>query len=884
METNAIRKKYLSFFKKKRHTIFPSDSLVPENDPTLLFTGAGMNQFKDLFLGKGKLKVKRATTCQKCLRTGDIENVGKTPMHHTFFEMLGNFSFGDYFKSEAIELAWEFMLNEMKLPEEKLVVSVFLDDEESYDIWLKKIGVPKDKIYKFGEKENFWPANAPSVGPTGPCAPCSEIFYDRGQNVGCGRKECTPDCDCERFVEVWNLVFTQFDRKDCGTLDPLTKKNVDTGMCLERMASVMQGVSTNFEIDIFKPIIQNISEIVEIKHDGQTEDGKLMNRIADHIRAIIFCISDGVLPSNEGRGYVERRLLRRAVRDGLKLGKKDCFLYKLVPITAEVMNEPYPEIKQRRENIARIIKNEEERFHETLLMGNKRLGELMEALHKSGQKVLSGQEAFQLYDTFGFPLDMTESILEENNLTVDKNSFEREMEKQRELAKVSSQMKGKIFDEGPLNEIKEIIKETVFLGYEKVEAESKVIGLIINEQLIDYAETGQEVHIVLDQTPFYASAGGQVGDTGIIKTKKAKVEIYDTKILNNIIVHIGKVIKGRICVNEEVISKIDEKRRAAIRRNHSATHLLHYLLRQVIGEHAEQSGSLVAPDRFRFDFHHFTSLKKNELSRIEELMNERIMENTLVITQEKTLDEAKAAGAVALFGEKYGENVRVVSIGDYSHELCGGTHVSNTGEIGLFKIISESSIAAGIRRLEAVTGKEAIKKINHKAEILERLCNILDVQENAIIQRTEELIQQIKDLRKEAQKVKNESVQKYSSNLIANAKEISGVKIVTELMEGVKVENLRKAADSLKKSFESVAIVLGTTEDGRVILITALSNDLVKKGLNAGKIAKDIAKIVGGGGGGRADMAQAGGRFPNKIKEAFDLAFKIVREKIENCQ
>ncbi len=884
METNAIRKKYLSFFKKKRHTIFPSDSLVPENDPTLLFTGAGMNQFKDLFLGKGKLEVKRATTCQKCLRTGDIENVGKTPMHHTFFEMLGNFSFGDYFKSEAIELAWEFMLNEMKLPDEMLVVSVFRDDKESYEIWLKKIGVPKDKIYKFGEKENFWPANAPSVGPNGPCGPCSEIFYDRGQNVGCGRKECAPDCDCERFVEVWNLVFTQFDRKDGGTLDPLPNKNVDTGMGLERMASVMQGVSTNFEIDIFKPIIQNISEIVEIKYDGQTEDGKLMNRIADHIRAIIFCISDGVLPSNEGRGYVERRLLRRAVRDGLKLGKKDCFLYKLVPITAEVMNEPYPEIKQRRENIARIIKNEEERFHETLLMGNKRLGELMEALHKSGQKVLSGQEAFQLYDTFGFPLDMTESILEENNLTVDKNSFEREMEKQRELAKVSSQMKGKIFDEGPLNEIKEIIKETVFLGYEKVEAESKVIGLIINEQLIDYAETGQEVHIVLDQTPFYASAGGQVGDTGIIKTKKAKVEIYDTKILNNIIVHIGKVIKDRICVNEEVISKIDEKRRSAIRRNHSATHLLHYLLRQVIGEHAEQSGSLVAPDRLRFDFHHFTSLKKNELSRIEELMNERIMENTLVITQEKTLDEAKAAGAVALFGEKYGENVRVVSIGDYSHELCGGTHVSNTGEIGLFKIISESSIAAGIRRLEAVTGKEAIKKINHKAEILERLCNILDVQENAIIQRTEELIQQIKDLRKEAQKVKNESVQKYSSNLIANAKEISGVKIVTELMEGVKVENLRKAADSLKKSFESVAIVLGTTEDGRVILITALSNDLVKKGLNAGKIAKDIAKIVGGGGGGRADMAQAGGRFPNKIKEAFDLAFKIVREKIENCQ
>ncbi|HDY67855.1 MAG TPA: alanine--tRNA ligase [Candidatus Scalindua sp.] len=894
METNEIRKKYLSFFERKEHIILPSDSLVPGDDPTLLFTGAGMNQFKDMFLGKGKLDVKRATTCQKCLRTGDIEKVGKTPMHHTFFEMLGNFSFGDYFKSETIEMAWEFMLQEMKVPEERLVVSIYLDDEESYKIWLKKIGVPKDKIYRFGEKENFWPANAPSEGPNGPCGPCSEIFYDRGQGVGCKRKECAPDCDCNRFVEVWNLVFTQFDRKDGGILKPLPNKNVDTGMGLERMASVMQGVNTNFEIDIFKPIIQNISEFVEVKYPAscfqhradtvqESSGGKLMNRIADHIRAIVFCISDGVLPSNEGRGYVERRLLRRAVRDGLKLGKKDSFLYKLVPIVAEVMNEPYPEIKQRRENIARIIKNEEERFHDTLHMGSKRLAELIEGLRKKGQKVLSGPEAFQLYDTFGFPLDMTESILKENNLLIDKKGFEKEMAIQRKRAKISSQMKGSIFDEGPLSKIKEITKETVFLGYEKHEAEGKVIGLIVNEQLVDCVEAGQEVHIVLDQSPFYAEAGGQVGDIGIIQTKHANVEICDTKILNNIIVHIGKVIKGKISTNENVISKIDVKRRAAIKRNHSATHLLHYILRQVIGQHAEQSGSLVAPDRLRFDFHHFTGVEKSELSRIEDLMNEKIMENIPVVTQEMTLNEAKSTGAVALFGEKYGENVRVVSIGGYSRELCGGTHVGNTGEIGLFKIISESSIAAGIRRIEAVTGKEALAKISHKGEILERLCNILDVQENAIIQRTEELIQQLKSLRKEAQKAKKESAQKYSSNLIANAREISGVKIVTEIMEGVGVEDLRKAADSLKKRLGSVAIILGTTEDGKVILITALSNDLVKKGLNAGNIAKDMAKIVDGGGGGRADMAQTGGRSPNKMNEAIDFAFKTIREKIEHC-
>lgn len=883
MKTNVIRRKYLSFFEKKGHSIFPGDSLVPGDDPTLLFTGAGMNQFKDMFLGKGKLDVKRATTCQKCIRTGDIDNVGRTPMHHTFFEMLGNFSFGDYFKSEAIEMAWEFMLNEMKLPEERLSVSVYLDDEESYDIWLKKIGIPKDKIYRFGEKENFWPANAPSDGPNGPCGPCSEIFYDRGKDVGCGRKECAPDCDCERFVEIWNLVFTQFDRRDGGVLEPLPNKNVDTGMGLERMASVMQDVGTNFEIDIFKPIIQNISEITEIKYDNRTENGKLMNRIADHIRAIIFCISDGVLPGNEGRGYVERRLLRRAVRDGLKLGKEDCFLYKLVPIIADVMNEPYPEIKQRRENIARIIKNEEERFHETLFMGNKRLDELMEGLRKCGQKTLSGREAFQLYDTFGFPFEMTKSILEDSGLTVDENGFGEEMRMQRERARSSTQMTGNIFDEGPISTIKETTKETVFLGYESCETESKIIGLIVNEQLVDSAEAGQDIHIVLDQTPFYAEAGGQVGDVGIIQTKNGRVEISNAKKSNDIIVHIGKVAEGKVRTNENVTSIIDAGRRSAIKRNHSATHMLHYILRRVVGQHAEQSGSLVAPERLRFDFHHFAGVKKDEIARIEELMNERIMENAPVVTEEMTLDKARKAGATALFGEKYGENVRVVNIGDYSRELCAGTHVSNTGEIGLFKIISESSIAAGIRRIEAVTGNEALARITQKEKTLDRLCAVLDAQENMAIQRAEEMIQQIKDLRKDVQKEKKEGARKYSSDLIANAREISGVKIVTDVLEGVDVGDLRKTVDSLKKSLSSVAIILGTTENGRVTLIASLSNDLVMKGLHAGNIAKDIAKVVGGGGGGRADMAQAGGQLPDKINEAIDLAFKIVQEKIENC-
>jgi alanyl-tRNA synthetase len=682
---------------------------------------------------------------------------------------------------------------------------------------------------------------------------------------------------------VWNLVFTQFDRKDGGVLEPLPNKNVDTGMGLERMASVMQDVSTNFEIDIFKPIIQNISEITEVKYDSQTENGKLMNRIADHIRAIIFCISDGVLPGNEGRGYVERRLLRRAVRDGLKLGKEECFLYKLVPIIADVMLETYPEIKQRRENIARIIKNEEERFHETLFMGNRRLDELMEGLRKSGQKRLSGQDAFQLYDTFGFPFEMTKSILEESGLTVDESGFEKEMEKQRELARSSTQMTGSIFDEGPIATIKETVKETAFLGYENCETESRVIGIIINEQLVKAAKAGQEIHIVLDQTPFYAEAGGQVGDIGIVQTKNSKVEISNTKKSNDIIVHIGRVVEGKIKTNETVTSIIDKGRRAAIKRNHSATHLLHYTLRQVVGQHAEQSGSLVAPERLRFDFHHFEGIKKDEIARIEELMNERVMENAPVVTEEMALDKARNAGATALFGEKYDENVRVVSIGDYSQELCAGTHVNNTGEIGLFKITSESSIAAGIRRLEAVTGNDALTRIRQKEKTLDRLCNVLDVQENMAVQRAEELMLQIRDLRKDVQKAKKEGAREFSSELIANAREISGVKIVAEVIEGVDIGDLRKTVDSLKESLGSVAIVLGTTEDSKVTLLTSLSNDLVKKGLHAGNIARDIAKIVGGGGGGRADMAQAGGQLPDKINEAIDLGFRIIQEKIENC-
>lgn len=892
MKTNEIRKRFLKFFEQRGHTVFPSDSLIPTNDPTLLFTGAGMNQFKNMFLGSYTGNISRATTCQKCLRTGDIENVGRTSSHHTFFEMLGNFSFGDYFKEQAIEWAWEFITKEIKLPVERLSVSVFENDEEAHGIWQKLIGIPAHKIHRFGEKDNFWPSSAPSQGPNGPCGPCSEIFYDQGTTIGCGRKECNPACDCDRYVELWNLVFIQFDRKgpipaeagNGGILDPLPKRGIDTGMGLERMARVMQGVLSNFEIDVFSPIIQQIAEIAGIKHDGNSKEGILMRRIADHTRAVVFCISDGVLPGNEGRGYVERRLLRKAVRDGVQLGIQKGFLYKLVPIISDVMQEPYPEVKQRRENIARIIKSEEERFLLTLDQGTSRLEELMKGLLKGGQKVLPGIEAFHLYDTCGFPFEMTESILNEKGITVDRDGFEREMALQRERSRTSSAMSGAVFDSGPISKLKAISTGAKFLGYKEIESSGKILAILVGDELVDTAEKGQEVTIVLDQTPFYAEGGGQIGDSGLIHFQNGHLEVTNTSKVDNLILHTCKVIKGNVSRGESVVSKVDAPKRASIRRSHSATHLLHHVLRQVIGQHAEQSGSLVLPDRLRFDFNHFTAVAKDELTRIEDVVNEKIMGNSPVETHEVSLNEAKASGAMALFGEKYGETVRVVNMGDFSRELCGGTHVRNTGEIGLFKIVSESSIAAGIRRIEALTGALALNKIREKEDVISELCGVLKTPENQLVGRIEGVLDEVKKLNKEIQQLKQETVGKVTDSLIANAKEVSGVKIITERLEGVKAEDLRNTADALRKQVSSIAIVLGATEDGRVILITCLSQDLIKRGLHAGNIAKDIARIVGGGGGGKPDIAQAGGQLTERLDEALKVSYKIISEKIGNSQ
>jgi alanyl-tRNA synthetase len=880
MKTNEIRNKFLKFFEKKSHVIWPSDSLVPQNDPTLLFTGAGMNQFKDMFLGKGNLKFKKATTCQKCLRTGDIDNVGKTASHHTFFEMLGNFSFGDYFKKETIEWAWEFLVQELKIPEERLSVSVYKDDQESYEIWAKHIGVSKTRIYQYGEKDNFWPANAPLLGPNGPCGPCSEIFYDQGEKVGCGRTECEPACDCDRFVEIWNLVFTQYDRTEGGKLVPLPHKNVDTGMGLERMVRVIQGVQTNFDIDIFSPIIKSLEEITHLKYNGHIENAMLMRRIADHVKACVFCISDGVLPSNEGRGYVERRLLRRAIRDGTQLGVTDCFLYKLVPIVSDVMQEYYPDIKQRRENIARIVKSEEEKFHETLELGTARLKELMDTLQKNRQKVLSGQEAFKLYDTYGFPLDMTESILTEKGFTVDKDGFENELKKQRLQARTSSQMTGQVFDTGPLSKIKDVSKGTEFLGYKECACEAKVIAIIQDDQLVDKVAAGSEITVILDQTPFYGESGGQIGDTGVLESNGNHVRITDTKKNNDFILHIGKVVKGELRAGSLVHARIDTQRRDSIRRNHSATHILHYVLRKVIGQHAEQAGSLVTPDRLRFDFHHFSGLTKEELTRIEDMANEIILENVPVAVSELSIQEARNAGAMALFGEKYGELVRMASVGDFSKELCGGTHVNYSGEIGLLRIIGESSVAAGVRRVEAMTGIAVLNRDREKERLIHEMCGILNASEDKLIPKAQDLLSELKNLHKEVHKVKQKEISGKIDSFVEDAKEVSGVKIIARKLDDATVDDLRKTIDILMKSAKEMAIVLGTAQDGRVTIVVAISPGLVKRGLHAGDVSKEVAKLVGGGGGGRPDMAQAGGQWVDKLDEALRFAIELLSKKI----
>jgi len=875
--TDEIRDAFLEFFKHKGHTVVPSDLLVPKNDPTLLFTSAGMNQFKEQFLGHIK-GYRRAVTSQKCLRTDDLDKVGKTAVHHTFFEMLGNFSFGDYFKKEAIEWAWEFMTKVLGIAPERLWVSVYEKDDETYNIWKDVIKLPEKKIVRLGAKKNFWPSNAPEEGPNGPCGPCSEIFFDSGEDAGCKKPDCSVDCDCGRFAEVWNLVFTQFDRKGVNNLAPLPNKNIDTGMGLERIASVMQGVPTNFQIDILKPLVDETAKDIGVKYGKDKQTDSFIHAIADHVRAVSFAIVDGVLPSNEERGYVVRKIIRKAAWHGKSLGKKEPFLYKLVPIVAKVMKKTYPEVEARRENISQIILAEEKRFHETLSQGQELLMQEIENLKKKNVSRLDGEFLFKLYDTYGFPLDLTKEIAGPLGLSLDIDGFNKNMKKQKETARASSTLSANVFEIG---DAVLFSNKTEFAGYKENDIKAKVIGVLKDGKSVDSIKAGEKGELILDKTPFYAESGGQVGDTGEIKTGASIAFVENTIWAGDTIAHVVNVEKGDFKKGQEVEAKIDAHRRRAVQRNHTATHLLQAALRIVLGKHVQQAGSLVNPQRLRFDFTHFSAVKPEELARAEELVNSWILNADNVSSKQMDIEEAKAEGAIALFGEKYEKKVRVISVGSVSKELCGGCHVGSIGEIGLFKIVSEGAISSGVRRIEALTGEEAYKRVKEIDETISGLSSMLKVPAENLSEQIEKLALKVKDLEKHLERFRLNEAKNNIDAYISKALEVKDVKIISQKLESATAQLMRSIIDLLRDKVKSGIFIFGTDADEKALFIVGVTQDLVKKGVNAGKIVGEVAKIAGGTGGGRPELAQAGAKDAQKLNEALLKAVEIAKEQIQ---
>ncbi|WP_227765894.1 alanine--tRNA ligase [Zhaonella formicivorans] len=881
MRGSELREKFLRYFESKGHTVVPSSSLVPHDDPTLLFTNAGMVQFKDVFLGLDKRNYSRATTAQKCVRAGgkhnDLDTVGRTARHHTFFEMMGNFSFGDYFKRDAISYAWEFLTEVIHLPKEALWVTIYHDDEEAFHLWQELTGIPADRIIRLGEKDNFW-----AMGDTGPCGPCSEIIIDRGEEHRCNAKECgIGKCDCDRWLEIWNLVFMQYERDEKGTLTPLPRPSIDTGMGLERVSSILQGVNSNYDTDLIKPLIQEVERITGKKYYSD-DRGFPFRVIADHARSCTFLISDGVLPSNEGRGYVLRRILRRAVRFGKVLGIERPFLFEMVPVVIRVMGEAYPELLENREHIQKIIKLEEERFRETLNEGMKVVSDIINRLKNRGENMISGREAFVLYDTYGFPLDLTEDIAEENNLTVDKEGFNAAMEEQRRRAREAREdvkawdfavsFAGLLGDLGP----------TTFVGYDRLEAEAQVLALIADGDKIQTAGPGQEVHLVVDVTPCYAESGGQVGDSGQVKWPKGSGRILDTKKLpDGKVFHILEIQSGNIAVGDRVHIAVDHERRQAIARNHSATHLLHKALKEVLGSHANQAGSLVAPDRLRFDFTHFAALEESEVKEVETRVNQQILASLPIETSEMSFEEAKELGATALFGEKYGERVRVVKMGDYSMELCGGTHLKTTSAVGVFKILSEGGVGAGLRRIEAATGTAALDYLFKEEENLNRAAQILKTNREQLVQRIEHMVQELKEKERELDRLNAKLASYQVGELLEQVQDVKGVPVLAVAVQASDMEALRSMADMLKNKLGSGVIVLGASTEDRVNFVAMVTKDLLAAGLHAGNIIKEVAKIAGGGGGGRPDMAQAGGKDPSKLQEALRHTINVVQNQVK---
>ncbi len=872
---NELRKMFLEFFESKGHLKMNSFSLIPHNDNSLLLINSGMAPLKPYFTGQELPPRTRVTTCQKCIRTGDIENVGKTARHGTFFEMLGNFSFGDYFKHEAIAWTWEFLTDVVGLDADRLYPSVYLEDDEAFDIWNKEIGIAPERIFKFGKEDNFWEHGA------GPCGPCSEVYYDRGEKYGCGKPDCTVGCDCDRYMEVWNNVFTQFDNDGKGNYEELEHKNIDTGMGLERLAVVVQDVDSIFDVDTIKALRDKICDMAGVTYKESEKKDVSIRLITDHIRSVTFMTSDGILPSNEGRGYVLRRLLRRAARHGRLLGIEGSFLAELSKTVIEVSKDAYPELADKQEHIFATLNKEEENFNRTIDQGLSILGSFVDDIKKSGESKLSGENAFKLYDTYGFPLDLTKEILEEEGMTVDEEGFNSCMQIQRETARKARKTTNYMGADATVYEQIPVSVETEFVGYDRLSHESPVVAITNENAVTDKLSEGEAGSILVAETPFYATMGGQCGDTGIISTPNATFVVKDTvKVVGGRTAHIGYVESGDFSVNEKVVLSVDNDRRGLTCKNHSATHLLQKALKIVLGGHVEQAGSYVDCDRLRFDFTHIKAMTKEEIARVEAIVNEEIEKDLQVRTDVMTLDEAKKTGAMALFGEKYGDTVRVVTMGEFSKELCGGTHVANTNVIGSFKIVSEQGVAAGVRRIEALTSKGAIDYYNRLEEELNAAANAAKTEPAKLAEKITAMLAEIKSLQSENQKLKDKMAKSSVGDAMADAVEASGIKILPVKVKDVDMNALRTLGDDFKAKLGSSVIILASDMGDKVNLIVMATDDAVAKGAHAGNIIKEIAPLVGGGGGGRPNMAQAGGKNPAGIDEALSTGVEKVKAQL----
>ena len=873
---NELRKMFLNFFESKEHLVMKSFSLVPNNDKSLLLINSGMAPLKPYFTGQEIPPRKRVTTCQKCIRTGDIENVGKTARHGTFFEMLGNFSFGDYFKREAIHWSWEFLTEVVGLDPDRLYPSVYVDDQEAFDIWNKEMGIAPERIFKFGKEDNFWEHGS------GPCGPCSEIYYDRGEKYGCGSPDCTVGCECDRYMEIWNNVFTQFDNDGNGNYEELEQKNIDTGMGLERLASVVQDVDSIFDVDTIKALRDKVCEFAGVEYKADADKDVSIRLITDHIRSATFMISDGIMPTNEGRGYVLRRLIRRAARHGRLLGIDGKFLAKLSATVIEGSKDGYPELEEKKEFIFKVLTQEEDKFNKTIDQGLSILASMQDEMKANGKTVLSGEDAFKLYDTYGFPLDLTKEILEEAGYTIDEEGFKASMEEQRVKARNAREVTNYMGADATVYDEIDAAVTSEFVGYDRLTHISNITVLTTESEIVEAISEGQKGTIFVYETPFYATMGGQEGDKGVISTVNGEFTVTDTiKLLGGKIGHVGKVTKGMFEVGDSVTLEVASKERANTCKNHSATHLLQKALKTVLGSHVEQKGSLVTPDRLRFDFAHFSAMTAEELEKVEAIVNEEIAKNLPVVTEVMNIEQAKATGAMALFGEKYEEDVRVVSMGDFSKELCGGTHVSNTGNITTFKIVSEAGVAAGVRRIEALTGDGVFRYYKEVEKELAEAAKAAKSTPANLKEKIEHMQAEMKALQSEIESLKSKAAKDALGDVMNQVQEVNGVKLLATAVEDVDMNGLRELGDQLKEKVGDGVVVIASSANGKVNLIAMATDAAMAKGAHAGNLIKGIAALVGGGGGGRPNMAQAGGKNPAGIPDAIAKVAEVLAEQIK---